>query len=94
MRSIKLTACVAVLTASVGLAAGSANAAESATLTGCLQMAAQVKTALADNMQAADYEQAKKEQSSGRDYCSHSFYAEGVAHYSHALQLLGVTQKS
>lgn len=94
MRSIKLTACVVALTTGVCLAAVSANAADTATLTGCLQMAAQVKSALADNAQAAGYEQAKQEQSSGRDYCSHSFYAVGVAHYSHALQLLGVTQKS
>jgi hypothetical protein len=94
MRSIKLAACVALMTAGVSFAAVSANAAEPATLNTCLDMAAEVKTAMASNMQAASYDDAKKEQNFGRDYCTNSFYARGVAHYSHALQLLGVTQKS
>jgi hypothetical protein len=94
MRSMKVAACVAAITAGASLAAMSANAAEPATVTTCLDMAAQVKTALENNMQAASYEDAKKEQGYGRDYCTNNFYAQGVAHYNHALHLLGDSQKS
>jgi hypothetical protein len=94
MRSIKLAVCIAAMTAGIGVAAVSANATEVASLSSCLEKADQVKSALANNTQAAAYEAAKKEQGYGRDFCTNSYYAQGVAHYARALQLLGIGEKS
>jgi hypothetical protein len=91
MRSIKLAACIAALTAGVGFAATAANAAS---VTNCLDMADKVNSALANNMQAAGYDDAKRQRNFGRDYCASSQYDQGVAHYSRALQLLGEGEKA
>lgn len=93
MRSMKLAACGVALVTGLGFIAA-ANAAETASLKTCLDMASQVKTALAGNENAAKYEEAKKEQNYGRDFCTNSFYERGVAHYALALKLLGVSDKS
>lgn len=93
MGLLKLTACGVVLAVGLGDVA-SADASGSASLKSCLDMASQVKAALASNENAAKYEEAKKEQDYGRDFCTNSFYDRGVAHYAMALKLLGVSDKS
>lgn len=93
MRSMKLAAFGVVLGVGLGFVAA-ADAADTASLKTCLDMASQVRTALANNENAAKYEEAKKEQNYGRDFCTNSFYERGVAHYAVALKLLGVSDKS
>jgi hypothetical protein len=55
-------------------------------------MASQVRTALTDNAQSANYQDAVKQQRYGRDFCANSFYKTGVDHYAEALRLLGVSK--
>ena len=66
----------------------SASAAEAASLSGCLDQAKQVKTALAANPQSANYSDAVKEQRYGREFCNGGFYEKGVEHFAQALKLL------
>ena len=94
MRSMKFAAYVAALSLGLGMTVASANAQQVATLQSCLNVAAQVKTALDSNTQSANYEAAMKERSYGLAYCNSSFYAKGISHYDRALQLLGVAQSS
>lgn len=90
MRSSKYAIGVAAISGALLLAAVPAGAQQTANLTSCVDMASQVKTALASNSNAANYEQAAKQQGYGRDYCTNGFYKNGVAHYAEALRLLGV----
>jgi len=81
---------IAVTVLSSAVAMGSAAAyASDANANNCLEMARQVKTALADNPQAPDYDSARKAQSNGRDFCVNGFYDRGVAYYGQALAFLG-----
>jgi hypothetical protein len=89
MRSLKWIA-IAVLSSGVAMSAAAAQAAD---FTNCMQMAQQVKTALADNPQSPGYADALKAQINGRDFCSQGLYDQGVSHYAHALTYLG-TNKS
>lgn len=75
---------------SAGLIAG-ANAAPvgEATQATCRDLDSQVTTALGSTQQSTNQEQAKKEQDSGRQYCSRGFYKIGAEHLSQALKLLG-----
>lgn len=68
-------------------------AAQSASLSGCMDMADQVKSALASNSESANYHEAVKEQGYGRQFCASGLYQNGVDHYAQALKLLGA-QKS
>ena len=86
MRSFVLAAGVA---AALGLGALNASAAQSASLSGCMDMADQVKTALASNSQSPNYHEAVKEQGYGRQFCASGLYQNGVDHYAQALKLLG-----
>jgi hypothetical protein len=54
-------------------------------------MATQTRTALQSNQQSANYEQARKEDGYGRDFCANGMQKEGLQHYAQALKLLGVT---
>ena len=89
MSYINWAASVAALSGTLVLASAPVNAQQTASLTGCLNMASQVREALANNASAPSYGQAVKEQGYGRDYCTNGFYQNGVAHYSEALKLLG-----
>jgi len=87
MRNVKFLGIV--LGAGLALFAGGANAAD-ATLGTCTSMADQVKTALNSAQQSANYDQANKEKSYGRDFCANGMYKVGIDHYAQALKLLGV----
>lgn len=83
---------LAIAVLSSGVAMGSAAQASDASATNCLQMAQQVKTALADNQQSPGYADALKAQINGRDFCANGLYDQGVTHYAHALAYLGVSK--
>ncbi|HEY2071051.1 MAG TPA: hypothetical protein VGG48_15955 [Rhizomicrobium sp.] len=88
MRNLKLAALAVVAS---GLMIGAATAQTTtvaANMGGCSQMASSVRTAMDANASSANIDEAKKEQSLGRDFCGNQFYARGVAHYQHALDLL------
>lgn len=66
-----------------------APAANAANLTDCVKMAKQVATALETAQPGDDTAKARTMASAGRMYCSSSMYAQGVAQYTKALQVLG-----
>jgi len=79
------TAAIAALCAAFVLAPASA-----AGLTDCVSMSKQVSEALsAAQPNANNLAQARTEANSGRSYCAMGMYAQGVARYTKALQLLG-----
>jgi hypothetical protein len=77
----------------LGLGMSAASAQEVASVSTCLSMADQVKTAFSDNSGSANFDAARKERQFGQEFCTNGYYARGVAHYARALQLLGVAQK-
>jgi hypothetical protein len=79
---------IAVLSSGIALGSVAAQAAD-ADVSNCLQMAQQVKSALADNAQSPGYADARKAQTNGRDFCAQGLYTQGVSYYSQALTLLG-----
>jgi len=91
MRFVNVAAAAAVC---LGLGISVASAQEVASISSCLSLADKVKTALGDSAQSSNFDAAKKERTFGQEYCTNGFYAQGVSHYSRALQLLGVAQKS
>src|ERR1700677_4299265 len=93
MRSMKFASYVVAVSLGLGMTVASASAQQQvATVQSCLNVAAQVKTALDANAQSANYEDAMKERNYGLAFCNGGYYAKGVSHYSHALQILGVAQ--
>lgn len=94
MRSMKFAASVVTVTLGLGMTVASANAQQMANVQTCLNVAAQLKTALESNSQSANYESAMKERNNGLSFCNAGFYARGISHYNHALQLLGVAQNA
>jgi hypothetical protein len=91
MRNLKLATGIAILCSTLVAGAASADS-QTASLTGCLDMAHQVKDALAANAQSPNYQEAVKEQGYGRDFCTNTFYQSGINHYNHALELLGASK--
>ncbi|HEY1961231.1 MAG TPA: hypothetical protein VGG69_02345 [Rhizomicrobium sp.] len=76
----------------LGLFAGtSAAVAAEGTDAICNQLDAQVRTALDASQQSPNRDQAMKERSTGRQFCSHGYYKVGGQHYSEALRLLGAS---
>jgi hypothetical protein len=65
-----------------------ANAAD-ARLRDCIQMAKHVSQALETAQPGQSTDAARAQASAGRSYCNVSMYAQGVARYTKALQLLG-----
>lgn len=63
--------------------------AQAAGLSDCISMAKQVSAALESAQPNPNTDAAKDQASAGRSYCASQMYAQGVAHYSRALQLLG-----
>lgn len=94
MRIAKSALGVAAIAIGLGVASSPANAQQVASLSACLSLAARVKTALDADTQSAKYHEAQQERTYGREFCTNGFYAKGIAHYEHALQLLGVSEKS
>lgn len=72
--------CAAILMAPAASAAG---------LTDCIQMGKKATEALSTAAPSETTEAAKVNVLAGRSYCSSSMYAQGVARYAKALQLLG-----
>lgn len=63
--------------------------AEAAGLSDCIAMSKQVSAALESAQPSSATDAAKGQAAAGRSYCASQMYAQGVAHYSRALQLLG-----
>jgi len=89
MRYVNFLTGAAVLSGVLAIGATMANAEAAANFPQCLQMANQVKGALANNSQSPNYQEAVKQQGYGRDFCLNGLYQNGVARYSEALKLLG-----
>jgi hypothetical protein len=85
---MKLANWTAVLTVATLAFAPVANAAD-ARLADCISMAKQVSAALDSAQTSNTTDEAKTQAAAGRSYCASQMYAQGVAHYSRALQLLG-----
>ena len=90
MRFVNVAAAAAVC---IGLGMSAASAQEVASVTSCNTLASQVRDALGGNAQSSNFDAARKERTYGQEYCTNGFYAQGVMHYTRALQLLGVAQK-
>jgi hypothetical protein len=76
----------------VSLAMGVTSAiAQEATGSACNEQSRKVTAALSANQQSAQYQDARHEADSGRDYCRAGFYKVGLDHYASALKLLGQT---
>jgi len=78
--------------AMTGLMFGSAASAADANLSDCVHMAKQVSAAIGTAQPGKAKDDAVVEQHAGQSYCGFSMYAQGVAHYAKALQLLGQQQ--
>lgn len=89
MRFKTILTCAAVAAFVSGVSAASAQD-QVASVSSCLKLSDQVKTALQNGQQSANYDSAKKEGRYGLEYCNNAFYAQGIQHYERALQLLGV----
>jgi hypothetical protein len=85
MKFAHWTAALTLAVLAIAPAAGAADAK----LSDCLSMGKQVADALASAQPGEATDQARNQQAAGRNYCLSSRYAEGVAHYTKALQLLG-----
>lgn len=94
MRFAKSALGIVAIGLGLGIATAPASAEQMASLSSCLSLADHVKAALDANMQSANYHAAQQERTYGREFCTNGFYAKGIAHYEHALQLLGVPEKS
>lgn len=79
----KIAALVVLLSTSCAFAAEPAT-----TITDCHDMAKQVRTALADHPQSANYHNAVVQQQYGQQFCTQGFEHDGVIHYARALELL------
>jgi hypothetical protein len=93
MRYTKSLLCVAAMAFGLGVSAASAAQDQVANLDGCMKLSEQVKSALDSNQQSANFNDAKKQGTYGREFCTNGFYAKGMAHYQHALELLGVAEQ-
>lgn len=90
MRFENLAIGIATVGLIVALGTTSVSAAQTASVSTCLKMADQVKTALSSKPQAANHEAAAKQDVYGREFCLSGFYQKGIDHYTEALKLLGV----
>ncbi len=68
--------------------AAAANAAD-ARLSDCINMGKQVSAALDSAQPGSKTDDARNQAAAGRSYCASQMYAQGVAHYTKALELLG-----
>jgi len=87
MTFVKSAASALALCVALGFATA-ANAAD-AKATDCNHMAKQVSTAFDSAKPGDTVENARAEERMARQYCASTRYAQGVAHYEKALELLG-----
>lgn len=88
MTYLKTATAVAV----VSLAFGAASAfAQEATGSDCNEQSRKVTVVLSANEQSAQYQDARHEAETGRDYCRRGFYKVGLDHFANAMKLLGQT---
>jgi hypothetical protein len=66
-----------------------APAANASGLNDCIQLSKQVAEALNSAPSNSNFAQARNEARNGQTYCATGMYAQGVARYTKALQLLG-----
>lgn len=66
-----------------------APAASAAGLNDCVQMGKKATEALTSAQPGDSTDAARAQVAAGRSYCASSMYAQGVARYTKALQLLG-----
>jgi hypothetical protein len=88
MKNSKRIIGATTLVVSFGLAAMPAMAATANTAS-CLSAAKQVRAALRENHDSANYDAAKKMQRVGLQYCNIGLFKQGMSRYSAALSLLG-----
>lgn len=69
-------------------------AANAASMSDCLKMGKDVRTALANHKDAAHANQARRQQRYGLEFCNSGFYKRGLQHYKQALHILGADKKS
>jgi hypothetical protein len=86
----KKIAGAALVSLGLTLAASGAMAQPANTQT-CLQLSHQLSDALDSHQQSDNYKAARDEQSVGKTACMSGMFKEGAAHYTAALQLLGVS---
>ncbi|HEX4078658.1 MAG TPA: hypothetical protein VHX61_07275 [Rhizomicrobium sp.] len=91
MRLATVTLSVAALCTGIALSSISAAAEETGSPSNCLKLADEVNQALAANPQSSNHEAAVKEKFRGQGFCANGMYGDGLAHYEHALKLLGVS---
>ena len=92
MRHFYRAASISIFSGALAVAASSFAFAQDAKLSTCVDMRNQVNTALADNAQSPKYEDAKKQQQYGTEFCGSGLYQNGVSHYAEALKLLGASK--
>ena len=78
-----------VTIAAVCAAIALAPAAYASGLADCVQMGKKANEAISAAQPGTTTDAAKAEAQAGRSYCASQMYAQGVARYSKALQLLG-----
>ena len=66
-----------------------APAANAAGISDCVHMAKQVADAISTAQPGQATNDARDQASAGRSFCASQMYAQGVAHYTQALKLLG-----
>lgn len=85
MKFVTWTAALTIATLALAPVAN----AGSARMTDCIKMAKEVSAALDAAQPGKETDQARDHAAAGRSYCAAQMYAQGVANYSKALQLLG-----
>jgi hypothetical protein len=92
MKSAYKTALAVLVGAGVTVASSAAFADEPYNTIGCLHMSQKVADALAANQSSPNFKAASDENKAGHSYCQSGVYNVGIAHYSKALDLLGVSK--
>jgi hypothetical protein len=85
---MKWTAGAIVVCASLASASVAANAAN---VTDCLRLSKDVNTAIEANADSPKANDARQQRRYGIENCNSGLYAQGVAHYNQALQMLNGT---
>ena len=88
----KIVMGAAAIAVAVGISTASADD-QGASYSSCVKLSERVKSALADNQQASNLNDARRENMSGQEFCSSGLYEVGTAHYRLALKLLGVSDQ-
>ena len=90
MKSAKRTTLALLVGAGVTVASFAAFADLPYNTIGCLHMSQKVADALAANASSPNFKEASDENKAGHSFCQSGVYNIGIAHYSKALDLLGV----